>query len=60
MKILVYDPLDYPDVTSGYVREILVSPKTEIYIDLNAILFDSSEVSSQSILGGNQVSLILH
>ncbi|XP_032686205.1 sodium channel protein Nach-like isoform X2 [Odontomachus brunneus] len=42
-KISVYDPLDYPDATSGNVREILVSPKMETYIDLDAIIFDSTE-----------------
>ncbi|XP_014481168.1 PREDICTED: sodium channel protein Nach-like isoform X2 [Dinoponera quadriceps] len=42
-KISVYNPLDYPDMTSGYVRDVLVSPKTEAYINLDAIVFDSAE-----------------
>lgn len=50
MEISVYDPLDYPDATSGNVREILVPPKTEVYIDLDAIIFDSTEVSSTTNL----------
>ncbi|XP_011151006.2 sodium channel protein Nach [Harpegnathos saltator] len=42
-KISVYDPLDHPDTTSGDVREVLVSPKMETYIDLDAIIFDTTE-----------------
>ncbi|XP_066585154.1 sodium channel protein Nach-like [Prorops nasuta] len=36
-QILIHSSLDYPDATSGSLQEILVSPKTENFVSLEAI-----------------------
>ncbi|XP_012234766.2 sodium channel protein Nach-like [Linepithema humile] len=42
-KISVYNPMNHPDATSGQVREVLISPKTETFIELDAIMFHTTE-----------------
>ncbi|KAH0947138.1 hypothetical protein HN011_007794 [Eciton burchellii] len=43
-KVIVFNPQDYPDVSSGGVTEILVFPASETYIDINPISFSSMPI----------------
>ncbi|KAK2576859.1 hypothetical protein KPH14_005491 [Odynerus spinipes] len=40
-KILIYSSLDYPNTASGGVREVLIPPKVEMFLNLDAISFYS-------------------
>ncbi|XP_026828089.1 sodium channel protein Nach [Ooceraea biroi] len=42
-KVLLYNPMSYPDVASGRVREVIVSPRIETYLKLDATLFYTTE-----------------
>ncbi|XP_032674437.1 sodium channel protein Nach-like [Odontomachus brunneus] len=42
-KILIFDPYDFPDVTSGGVMEILAIPRSETYVDVVASSFFSTK-----------------
>ncbi|OAD54712.1 Sodium channel protein Nach [Eufriesea mexicana] len=42
-KVMVFDPYDYPDTSSGSVSEILVAPLTEKYFRLEALGLHSSD-----------------
>lgn len=46
-QVIVFDPHDFPDVTSGGVMEILAMPQSETYVDVVA----SSFFSMKSIEG---------
>ncbi|EFN80350.1 Sodium channel protein Nach [Harpegnathos saltator] len=41
-KVIIFDPHDFPDVTSGGVKEILAIPRSETYIDIIASSFFST------------------
>ncbi|RLU18440.1 hypothetical protein DMN91_008797 [Ooceraea biroi] len=41
--VLLYNPMSYPDVASGRVREVIVSPRIETYLKLDATLFYTTE-----------------
>nr|XP_033328781.1 sodium channel protein Nach-like [Megalopta genalis] len=41
-KVTIFNPHDYPDMTSGGVIEIFVSPKTQRDVEIEAILFYST------------------
>lgn len=43
-KVLIYTASDYPDAPSGGLREVLVSPRSEIFLNLNPTSFYSSPV----------------
>nr|XP_012232562.1 PREDICTED: sodium channel protein Nach-like [Linepithema humile] len=43
-KVVVFNPHDYPDVTSGGVTEVIVMPRTETYVDVTATTFFSTDV----------------
>lgn len=42
-QITIFNPGDYPDNTSGGVSEVLIAPKTESFIKLDASTFYSTE-----------------
>ncbi|XP_014487995.1 PREDICTED: sodium channel protein Nach-like [Dinoponera quadriceps] len=42
-KVILFDPHDYPDVTSGGVIEILAMPSSETYVDVTATSFISTK-----------------
>lgn len=42
-QVMVFDPYDYPDTSSGSVSEILVAPLTEKYFQLEALGLHSSD-----------------
>ncbi|CAK9800138.1 Sodium channel protein Nach [Anthophora plagiata] len=41
-KVTIFNPFDYPDVASGGVFEILISPKMHRSVEIQAIMFYSS------------------
>ncbi|XP_072744920.1 sodium channel protein Nach isoform X2 [Anoplolepis gracilipes] len=41
-KIIVFNPTDFPDVSSGGVTEVLVMPNSEMYVDVTATSFFST------------------
>ncbi|XP_018301502.1 sodium channel protein Nach [Mycetomoellerius zeteki] len=41
-KVVVFNPTDYPDMTSGGVTEVLAMPQYETYLNVEATLFSSS------------------
>lgn len=49
MQVSAYSPMNHPDVTSGQVREVLISSKTETFVELDAIVFYTTEVSLQRL-----------
>ncbi|XP_043256889.1 sodium channel protein Nach-like [Colletes gigas] len=42
-KVMVFDPYDYPDTTTGGVVELLLSPLNDKYVELDALGLHSSE-----------------
>ncbi|XP_018401441.1 PREDICTED: sodium channel protein Nach-like, partial [Cyphomyrmex costatus] len=42
-KVTVFNPTDYPDMTSGGVTEVIAMPQYETYLDVKATLFNSSQ-----------------
>ncbi|KAL6264439.1 hypothetical protein P5V15_004548 [Pogonomyrmex californicus] len=43
-KIIVFNPTDYPDMTSGGVTEVFAMPLTETYIDVTPTVFFSTNI----------------
>ncbi|KOC68351.1 Sodium channel protein Nach [Habropoda laboriosa] len=41
-KVMIFNPFDYPDMTSGGVLDILISPKMYRSVEIQAIMFYSS------------------
>ncbi|KAG5312443.1 NACH protein, partial [Acromyrmex insinuator] len=42
-KVTVFNPTDYPDMTSGGVTEVFAIPQYETYLNVEATLFSSSQ-----------------
>ncbi|XP_070517513.1 sodium channel protein Nach-like [Cardiocondyla obscurior] len=42
-KVLVFNPTDFPDMTSGGVTEVLAMPLTETFLDVSATAFVSTK-----------------
>lgn len=42
-QVLVFNPYDYPDMTSGAVDEVLARPRAETYINLGMAKFYSTK-----------------
>lgn len=42
-QVILFSPTDYPDMTSGGVEEIIVTPLTEAQVNIVASAFYSSE-----------------
>ncbi|KYN23422.1 Sodium channel protein Nach [Trachymyrmex cornetzi] len=42
-KVTVFNPTDYPDMTSGGVTEVFALPQVETYVNVVATLFSSSQ-----------------
>ncbi|XP_071629455.1 sodium channel protein Nach isoform X2 [Temnothorax longispinosus] len=43
-KVLVFNPTDYPDMTSGGVTELLAMPLSETYVDVTTTAFVSTQI----------------
>ncbi|KYN23421.1 Sodium channel protein Nach, partial [Trachymyrmex cornetzi] len=44
-KVIVFNPTDYPDMTSGGVTEVLALPEYETNLNMDATLFSSSQTT---------------
>lgn len=43
LQVVVFNPFDYPDVTTGGLDEIIAMPRAETYIDISMTVFYSTE-----------------
>lgn len=64
MLVLIHDSYDYPDQTTGAVKEKIVSPQQEVFITLHPTLIRGSKsmktftVSSRNCVFNDEINLV--
>lgn len=62
--VLIHDSLDYPDQTTGAVKEKIISPQQEVFLTLHPTLIQGSKsmksftVSSRNCVFADEINLV--